>query len=102
MMCLRSHSREYVASFPADVLAARFVASEPGSLHVRASFSRMENILSNEASASGNVSSLALTGTSGQPEEEDPILFSGQARFMAPGGKANILRFGDSEVLTLM
>ena len=47
----------------------------------------MENILSNKASSCKNVSSITMSGTSGQPEEENPILFTGQARFVAPGGK---------------
>lgn len=80
-------SREYVASFPADVLAARFTTSEPGSLEIQASISRMENILSNKASTCKSFSTITMSGTSGQPEEENPILFTGQARFVAPGGK---------------
>ena len=80
-------SREYIASYPADVLAARFTASKAGSLNLNASISRLENVLTNEASVSGGINSLTMMGSSGQPEEENPILYTGEARFVAPGGQ---------------
>lgn len=79
--------REFIASYPADILAARFIASKTGAFNVKASISRIENILSNKASIAGGVNTITMMGTSGQPVDEDPILFPDQARFVAPGGK---------------
>lgn len=78
--------REFIASYPAGVLAARFTSSEEGALNLKASFSRLANILVNVASTAGGVNSVTLMGSSGQPLDENPILFTGQARFVAPGG----------------
>ncbi|KAH0422186.1 hypothetical protein CcaCcLH18_12967 [Colletotrichum camelliae] len=80
-------TREFVSSYPAGVLAARFVSSEEGALNLKASFSRLANILVNVASTAGGVNSVTLMGSSGQPLDETPILFTGQARFVAPGAK---------------
>ncbi|KAI8210846.1 Alpha-L-fucosidase 2 [Colletotrichum sp. SAR 10_86] len=80
-------TREFVASYPAGVLAARFTSSEEGALNLKASFSRLANILVNVASTAGGVNSVTLMGSSGQPLDENPILFTGQARFVAPGAK---------------
>jgi hypothetical protein len=85
-----SHRREYIASFPNDVLAARFEASKDGSLNLRASFSRSTGIVENKASIDDGVASLTLRGSSGQPDNEGPILFSGKARFVVDGGRMTI------------
>ncbi|KAL4951578.1 Six-hairpin glycosidase-like protein [Aspergillus filifer] len=81
------YTREYIASFPAGVLAARYTASKKGALSINATFSRSEDISSLEASADGDTPCIKLTGTSGQPAEENPIMFSGQASFVAEGAK---------------
>ncbi|KAK2757525.1 hypothetical protein FQN54_004494 [Arachnomyces sp. PD_36] len=77
-------TREYIASYPAGVLAARFTAGQEGALNLGASISRQDNILTNEASTDG-VNSITMSGSSGQPSEEGPILYTGQARFVADG-----------------
>lgn len=76
-----------MASFPTGVLAARFTSSKKGELSFNATFGRKELIVSREASTSGDKHELVLKGTSGQPAEEGPVLFTGKARFIAPGGK---------------
>ncbi|KAL7791857.1 family 95 glycoside hydrolase [Trichoderma ceciliae] len=80
-----TYTREYVASAPAGVIAARFTASKAGALSVSATFSRISNILSNIASTSGGVNALTLQGSSGQAAASNPILFTGKARFVASG-----------------
>lgn len=82
--------REYIASYPAGVLAARFTASEKGALSLNATFSRAESVTSLRASASDTAPWIKLDGTSGQPADEDPIVFSGQASFVADGGMLTI------------
>ncbi|KAK1241735.1 hypothetical protein MKX07_007558 [Trichoderma sp. CBMAI-0711] len=82
-----TYTREYVASAPVGVIAARFTASKAGALSVSATFSRISNILSNVASTSGGVNSVTLQGTSGQAQ--NPILFTGKARFVPQGGSVS-------------
>ncbi|KAL4818371.1 Six-hairpin glycosidase-like protein [Aspergillus spinulosporus] len=79
------YTREYIASYPAGVLAARFTASEKGALKLKATFSRVSDVMSLQASASDTAPWIRLSGTSGQPAEEDPIVFTGQASFVAEG-----------------
>ncbi|KAK2797010.1 hypothetical protein FQN51_008871 [Onygenales sp. PD_10] len=90
--------REYIASYPADVLAARFTASKDGALSLKAGISRTENILTNIASVADGISSVTMMGSSGQPSEENPILFTGQARFVAPGAEIS----ASGETLTIV
>ncbi|RFU81375.1 glycoside hydrolase family 95 [Trichoderma arundinaceum] len=80
-----TYTREYVASVPAGVIAARFTSSKTGALSVSATFSRISNILSNVASISGGVNTVTLQGSSGQAASDNPILFTGKARFVASG-----------------
>jgi hypothetical protein len=89
MLTSEAHSREYIASFPADVLAARFTASEEGALNIKASFTRAAGTVSNNASLVNEVPTLTYRGSSGQPVEQNPILFAGQARFIAKGGSVS-------------
>jgi hypothetical protein len=84
-----NYTREYIASFPADVLAARFEASEEGTLNLRASISRQANTVSNEASITNDMATLTYRGSSGQPAEQNPILFAGQVRFVAKGASVS-------------
>ncbi|KAL4992786.1 Six-hairpin glycosidase-like protein [Aspergillus falconensis] len=79
------YTREYIASCPDGVLAARFTASGKGALSLNATFSRASDVTSLQASASDTAPWIKLSGTSGQPAEEDPIVFSGQASFVAEG-----------------
>ncbi|KAI8238849.1 Alpha-L-fucosidase 2 [Colletotrichum sp. SAR 10_96] len=55
---------------------------------VNFTFSRLANIFVNVASTAGGINSVTLMGSSGQPLDENPILFTGQARFVAPGAKS--------------
>ncbi|KOS20729.1 Alpha-L-fucosidase 2 [Escovopsis weberi] len=79
------YTREYIASYPASVLAARFSASKDGALAFNASFDRLEHILTNSASVEDGIGSIVMSGSSGQSLADDPILFTGEARFVAPG-----------------
>jgi len=79
--------REYVASNPDGIIAARIVASQPGSLSLNATFTRRELIVSNNASTSESVHEITMKGKSVQPMDQNPILFTGKARFVAPGGE---------------
>ncbi|KAL4876558.1 Six-hairpin glycosidase-like protein [Aspergillus karnatakaensis] len=81
------YTREYIASYPAEVLAARFTASKKGALSLNATFSRASDITSLRASASKDTGLIELSGSSGQSTDENPILFTGQARFRAKGAK---------------
>ncbi|KAF6828353.1 alpha-l-fucosidase [Colletotrichum musicola] len=90
-------TREFIASYPAGVLAARFSSSEEGGLNLTASFSRLADILVNVASTAGGVNSVTMLGSSGQPLDENPILFTGTARFVAPGAKFS----ADGSVLSI-
>ncbi|KAI1358580.1 glycoside hydrolase family 95 protein [Xylaria arbuscula] len=82
-----NYTREYVASFPADILAMRFNASSEGSLNLTASFSRSSNIVSNVGSFEEGVAVLTFQGSSGQSDDENPILFTGKAQFVADGAQ---------------
>ncbi|KAL4792788.1 Six-hairpin glycosidase-like protein [Aspergillus venezuelensis] len=81
------YTRENIASFPAGVLAARYTSSKKGALSINATFSRSSDISSLEASADGDIPWIKLTGTSGQSADENPIVFSGQASFVAEGAQ---------------
>ncbi|KAJ6442301.1 alpha-L-fucosidase 2 precursor [Purpureocillium lavendulum] len=84
-----NYTREYIASFPSDVLAARFTASKKGVLSLKARFTREGNATSNTASTTGGVNQIAMGGSSGQKPEEHPILFVGKARFVISGGRVS-------------
>ncbi|KAL2822596.1 Six-hairpin glycosidase-like protein [Aspergillus granulosus] len=81
------YTREYIASFPAGVLAARFTASKKGALNLNATFSRAESVTGLEASVAGLAPWVRMSGSSGQPAKENPILFTGQASFQAKGAR---------------
>ncbi|KAK5996405.1 Alpha-L-fucosidase 2 [Cladobotryum mycophilum] len=78
-------TREYIASFPAGVFAARFTSSQKSGLNIKATFSRTSSIVSNTASTASGVNSITLRGTSGQAAQDNPIQFSGKAQFVADG-----------------
>ncbi|XXG95601.1 hypothetical protein Hte_001869 [Hypoxylon texense] len=80
-----SYTREYIASFPGDILAARFQSSQKGGLNLNASISRGTSYIENVASVGDGIATLTYRGSSGQPVDQGPILFSGQARFVAVG-----------------
>ncbi|KAI2628262.1 glycoside hydrolase family 95 protein [Xylaria nigripes] len=91
-----NYSREYIASFPADVLAMRFNASVGGSLNLTANITRSSDILSNVGSIEDGVAVITLQGSSGQ--DVDPILFTGKFRFVANG--ANMTASGSNIQIT--
>jgi hypothetical protein len=76
-----SARREYVASYPAGVLAFRMTASQSGKLNAKISLSRSKNVVSNAASASGGVNAITLKSNGG-------IGFTAEARVVSDGGKA--------------
>jgi hypothetical protein len=49
--------------------------------------SRISNILSTTAQTALNNNTVTLVGSSGQVESQDPILWTGQARFVSDDGK---------------
>ncbi|KAL4974223.1 Six-hairpin glycosidase-like protein [Aspergillus desertorum] len=79
------YTREYIASYPAGILAARFTASEKGALALNATLHRASDVTSLQASASDTAPWVKLSATSGQPADEGPIVFCGQASFVAEG-----------------
>ncbi|KAI0866067.1 glycoside hydrolase family 95 protein [Xylaria cubensis] len=80
-----NYTREYVASASADILAMRFNASVDGSLNLTTSISRSSGIISNVGSIEEGVAVLIFQGSSGQDDDENPILFTGKAHFVADG-----------------
>ncbi|KAF7630654.1 putative secreted protein [Aspergillus flavus] len=75
--------REYIASHPAGVIAARLTASEAGRLNVAASLSRGRYVTENTATAGNDTGSLKLRASTA---ESDDISFSAAARIVTHGG----------------
>ncbi|KAI0490847.1 Six-hairpin glycosidase-like protein [Xylaria cf. heliscus] len=76
----------------------RFSASVNGSLNLTASISRSSGIVSNIGSIEEGIAVLTFQGSSGQDNDENPILFTGKARFVANG--ANMSASGSSILIT--
>lgn len=66
----------------------RFNASVEGSLNLTATITRSSGIVSNVGSVDDGVAVLTFQGSSGQNDDENPILFTGKARFVAKGGES--------------
>ncbi|KAJ7908428.1 glycoside hydrolase family 95 protein [Mycena leptocephala] len=81
-----TYTREYIASYPSGVLAARFNANAGGALNMNISMTGLIKILSVTASAAHDNNTLTLRGSSGQSVQ--PILWTGQARFVPDEGAA--------------
>ncbi|KAF7374248.1 Glycoside hydrolase family 95 protein [Mycena sanguinolenta] len=79
-----TYTREYIANYPSGVLAARFTASAGGELNMNISMTGLIKILSVTAAAAQDNNTLTLRGSSGQ--SVDPILWTGQARFVPDEG----------------
>lgn len=77
----KRHRREYVASYPAGVLAFRMTSSRAGKLNAKISLIRSRNVTSNSASTSGGVNAVTLKSNGG-------IGFTAEARVVSHGGKA--------------
>jgi hypothetical protein len=73
--------REYVASYPAGVLAFRMTANQSGKLNVVISLNRSQTVASNTASSSGGVNAITLKSNGG-------IGFTAEARVVSDGGKS--------------
>lgn len=80
-----SPSREYVASLPDGVLVARFNASTARALNLKISMSR-EGSITTSASAEDDKYTVSLVGSSDQSPDDDPIRWTGQARFALVDG----------------
>lgn len=73
--------REYVANYPAGVLAFRFTASKKGKLNAKISLNRSQGVQSQTSSSSGGSGSIVLKVNSGS------IPFTSEARIFNDGGK---------------
>ncbi|KAJ5812239.1 glycoside hydrolase family 95 protein [Penicillium riverlandense] len=82
-----SYTREYIANFPTNVIAARITASKKGALNFNAYFTRTRYIQTNNASTANGTNTITMRASSGQPAEQHPFEFTGQARFVADGAK---------------
>lgn len=71
--------REYVASYPAGVLAFRMTANQFGKLNVDIALARSQNVASNAASSSGNINVITLKANGGIP-------FTAEARIVSDTG----------------
>jgi hypothetical protein len=71
--------REYVASYPAGVLAFRMTANQSGKLNLGITLSRSKNVASNTASSSGGGNAITLKSNGG-------IAFTAEARVVNDGG----------------
>ncbi|RAL16779.1 glycoside hydrolase family 95 protein [Aspergillus homomorphus CBS 101889] len=78
--------REYVASYPDDVIAIRLSTSKAGSLNVVCSLERALFVVEKTASATEGVGTLVLKANS-IADQDGPIRFSSQARIMSNGGR---------------
>jgi hypothetical protein len=72
--------REYVASYPAGVLAFRMTANQPGKLNLSISMNRSQTVASNTASSSNGVNAITLKSNGG-------IGFTAEARVVNDGGE---------------
>ncbi|KAL5372135.1 hypothetical protein DPSP01_013720 [Paraphaeosphaeria sporulosa] len=77
-----NYTREYVASYPAGVLAFRMTASQAGKLNAKISLNRSKNVASNSASTSGRVNAVTLKSNGG-------ITFTAEARVVSDGGSVS-------------
>ncbi|KAL2278141.1 hypothetical protein FJTKL_14945 [Diaporthe vaccinii] len=84
-----NYFREYVASVPDGVLAASFNAGTGGALNLKISMSRKGSITTTAAAKDGKYT-VTLVGSSSQAPDDDPIRWTGQARFALVGGSATV------------
>lgn len=77
---MRANRREYLASYPAGILAFRLTASQSGKLNVKVGLTRNQSVASNAASSSGGVNAVTLKSNGG-------IAFTAEARVVSDGGK---------------
>jgi hypothetical protein len=82
-------SREFVASYPAGVMAVRLSASQAGALKVKCSLSRTNWVTDQHATISSNIvgsNTVILKANSGQ--SSGAITFTSEARVVTNGGKS--------------
>jgi hypothetical protein len=77
---MRANRREYLASYPAGILAFRLTASQSGKLNVKVGLNRSQYVASNAASSSGGVNAVTLKSNGG-------IAFTAEARVVSDAGK---------------
>ncbi|KAF2875385.1 Six-hairpin glycosidase-like protein [Massariosphaeria phaeospora] len=77
------YTREYVASYPAGVLAFRMTASQSRKLNVKVSLNRTKAVASNTASSSDGVHAITLKSNGG-------IEFAAEARVVSDGGSISV------------
>lgn len=84
-----SYQREYLASNPADIIAIRLNASEPGSINFRIHFGRDEASLNRwlQYSYPVNGDTIIMGSTSGGAPDSPGISFTAGARIVASGGR---------------
>lgn len=85
-----SYQREYLASNPADIIAIRLNASEPGSINFRIHFGRDESSLNRwqDFSEGLNGDTMIMGASSTGP---NPISLTAGARIVASGGKVSTI-----------
>jgi alpha-L-fucosidase 2 len=85
-----SYQREYLASNPADIIAIRLNASEPGSINFRIHFGRDESSLNRwqDFSEGLNGDTTIMGASSTGP---NPISLTAGARIVASGGKVSTI-----------
>ena len=75
--------REYLASYPDNVVAVRLSSSEPGGLNVASSLARDRYVVSNNATLSHDGGLLTLRAYSNNVS--NPIQFTAEARVVSDG-----------------
>ncbi|KAH8705309.1 Six-hairpin glycosidase-like protein [Talaromyces proteolyticus] len=86
-----NYTREYLASYPAGVIAIRLTASQAEKLDVNVSLARTQNVTDQHASINSSIvgkNSVVLSGNSGQ--SSDAISFDAEARVINHGGSVKI------------
>lgn len=76
--------REFIASYPGDVLAFRISASQKEKLNFNMSLQRDKYVIKNEAKETNGVGELVLKADTS--EDEHPIQFTAGLRVLADGG----------------
>ncbi|KAK1141889.1 hypothetical protein N8T08_008402 [Aspergillus melleus] len=78
------YTREFIASYPGDVLGFRVSASEKGQLDVTVSLEREKYVLQKEAEEVDGVGKVLLQASTS--DDENPIRFTAGLRVIADGG----------------
>ncbi|KAF9894795.1 hypothetical protein FE257_004416 [Aspergillus nanangensis] len=79
------YTREYIASYPAGLLAVRLSASEPEGLNVSCSLVRSRYVIERSASSPNGTGTLRLRANTS--DADNPISFTAEARITSDGGR---------------